>query len=78
MRSGKLFIWENNEKINLLERSLKKFICLEKIDVRKYNLEPFIERDLGSVNLPILLTSDGIIDGYDKINKYCKKLEGNI
>ena len=77
MRSGKLFICENNEKIKLIERSLQNYFSLKKIEVRKYNLEPFIERDLGSVNLPILVTSDGVINGYDKIDEYCKILEGH-
>ena len=78
MRSGKLFIWENNDKIILLEKSLRNFIQLQKIDIRKYNLEPFIERDLGSTNLPILVTSDGIWDGYDKINEYCEDNSNNL
>jgi hypothetical protein len=70
----KLFYTENHKNSEVAIDLLKtKKICFSAIDVEKNNLDYKLERDIGTVQIPTVVSSSGTYIGLDRIIAYVRK-----
>ncbi len=66
-----LFVEKNNTECEKVEELLVKYkIPYEKIDVDDNGVRGYMIKDFGTMKVPLLVTPDAIIIGFEPIKKY--------